>query len=216
MENIIRINVTNSIDQTSKSKNSSLHLETVSNSDELPTSMPNALMNITHAGINGKLQPTSHFTKIESLEADALNNTANDLIISNNLKIKPKLDHRRSLSEERTISTSEQMHRKTPSVKNRNQDSCYNSSTTSGCTSSSISSLQDENLVTTRQPTDAIQHSFHSSAIKTLDKPYKIDSVDKTITTKSKSRFLSRIFSRKSSQKLSITTHKNSKTCLIM
>lgn len=210
MENIIRINVTNSIDQTPKSKNSSLHLESVSNSDELPTSMPNALMNITHAGINGKLQPTSHFTKIESLEADALNNTAN------NLKIKPKLDHKRSLSEERTISTSEQMHRKNPSVKNHNQDSCYNSSTTSGCTSSSISSLQDENLVTTRQSTDAIQHSFHSSAIKTVDKPYKIDSVDKTITTKSKSRFLSRIFSRKSSQKLSITTHKNSKTCLIM
>jgi diphthamide synthase subunit DPH2 len=172
--------------------------------------MPNALMNITHAGINEKLQPTSHFTKIESLEADALNNRAN------NLKIKPKLDHKRSLSEERTISTSEQMHQKNPSVKNHNQNSCYNSSTTSGCTSSSISSLQDENLVTTRQSTDAIQHSFHSSAIKTLEKPYKIDSVDKAITTKSKSRLLSRIFSRKSSQKLSITTHKSSKTCLIM
>ncbi len=193
------------------------------------------MKHMKYVEMNEKLQPSFKSTSrriedFESLKPDildrsiSLNNTTDDLKKSNNrFSPNPRLDRTNNLKKTRNsddeISSSEE--RVLPISKPNDQyDFQTASSTNSGRTSSSISSIQNENSIINLKSTDDLENHSHSSIIKTLTESYKInsniDSKKKSITIESQSRFFSKIFGAKSSQKLSTTTKKNSRTCLIM
>jgi len=150
----------------------------------------------------------------------SLNDTTYDLTKSNNrCSPNPKLDRTNNLKK--TQNSDDEISSSEERVKPNDQyDFQTASSTNSGRTSSSISSIKNENSIINLKSTDDLENHSHSSIIKTLTKSYKInsniDSKKKSITIESQSGFFSKIFGAKSSQKLSTTTKKNSRTCLIM
>ncbi|CAF0918769.1 unnamed protein product [Rotaria sordida] len=79
--------------------------------------------------------------------------------------------------------------------------------------SSSISSISDEDQIITSKSFFDYQNGIHLSTIETNSSSH---STKKLIKTESQLGFFSRILSTKSSQKISTTTNKNSRTCLIM
>jgi hypothetical protein len=142
--------------------------------------------------LNRKLQPTKVSFKF--------NHTTDE----NNLREKQSSDDEISSSEERSFTAFEQ------NSSNENDHQYVfqtSSSTTSGRTSSSISSVQNENTIITPE----LNRDCHSSTTK-------IHIINSSIDSTKKSQFgiFSRIFGTKSSQNLLIATHQNSKTCVIM
>jgi hypothetical protein len=201
IKTIAPTNRTNSIDETSNNRQSSLHSESISDSNELSTSMKSLLMNTTHVEINGKFQPTSLHRNNTEYETGAfdrtvpLNKKTDDFDHTDNLTINLNFDDEKLSSEENNDQT----------------DFQTSSSTTSGRTSSSTSSVHNENQT---ESIDELQNSYYSSRTRTLSKSYIIDS--KSIRTESQTGLFSRIFGSKSSQKFPSAPNQSSKICSIM
>jgi len=155
--------------------------------------------------LNRKLQPTKVSFKFNHTTDENNCILSNDTSFTNNLREKESSDNEISSSEERSFTKFEQ------NSSNEN-DFQTSSSTTSGRTSSSISSVENENTIIIPELNRDCQNNCHLSTIKTHIINSNIDS------TKKSQQFgiFSRIFGTKSSQNLLITTHQNSKTCVIM
>ncbi len=213
IKSIIPINHTNLINKTSNSGNSSSHSESISDSEKLSVSMKSALMNTKHVEINGKLQPIR--TSFKPNHTVPLYNRIDDR--TNNFRKNQISDNEISSSEERSFSVLEQNYGRNSLDGNDDQgDFQLPSSTTSGRTSSSISSVKNENPPITSGSTNDLQRSRSSPTSKAAAKSYLINSSDdstkNSIRTQSQSGFFSKIFSKKVSK----TTNKNSRTCSIM
>ncbi|CAF3124208.1 unnamed protein product [Rotaria sp. Silwood2] len=115
-------------------------------------------------------------------------------------------------------------HQETSSNKSCDSNHCSSSSSSSSSSSlslsttnvhdsSSISSVFDDNKIITSKSSHDCQSGVHFSTIATNS---SIDSTKKPIRTELQPGFFAKILSTKSSQKLSTTTNKNSRTCLIM
>jgi hypothetical protein len=196
-------NLTNTTDEI-LNNNLSLHSETIFDPDELLISMKNSFTEITHVEINKKLESTKTSFKFNRINTTNENNCvlSNDKLFTNNSRTKQNSDNEISSSDERSFAKIEQNNQGNLSDENVHHYYFQTpSSTTSGRSSSSISSVQNENTIITPESNGNFQSNSHSPTTKTY---------------KSQFGLFSRIFGTKSSQNLSIDTHKNSKTCAIM
>lgn len=166
----------------------------------------------TRVETNTKLQlrrTTFKFNHIVSLNNTV--NTITRLDYTDNLTKNTNSDSEISSCNERQIPIFDQTNR---------CDLHSPASTGSGCTSSSMSSMENENSTVTTYSNDNPQTECHSSKDQMVSKAYQIkpniDSAIISIPKETKSRFFSKIFGIKPLPKLTKTTNKNSKTCSIM